>query len=420
VAASRVFQRRRHSFDLPAKETDVTPVTTQQNAHLMQFSPRPPPVMVHGEGSYLWDAQGRRYLDFVQGWAVNCLGHSPPALLRALEAQAHAVLNVGPAYHNQPALTLAARLAQHSKLGRVFFACSGAEANEAAVKLARKWGQKHKRGAYEVISTRDGFHGRTLAMTCATGKAGFDTAFPPAVPGFKKAAYGDVEALEQAVTDHTVAVLVEPIQGEAGVVVPPAGYLAALRALCDRHGLLLICDEIQTGMARTGPLFAHQSEGVLPDIMTLGKGLGGGLPLSALLCREDVACFEAGDHGGTFAGHTLLCAAGNAVLEALCEPVQAARRARHALELERGLCALAARHGLGVRGRGFLWALVLDADLAPALRDRAFDHGLLINAARPNVLRLMPALNVGSAEIAAMLATLSAVLDAAPRAAAGV
>jgi acetylornithine/N-succinyldiaminopimelate aminotransferase len=390
----------------------VTAITPPQTQYLMQFSPRPQPMMVHGEGSYLWDAQGRRYLDFVQGWAVNCLGHNPPALVQAIEAQLRAVINVGPAYHNQPAVTLAARLAQESGLERVFFACSGAEANEAAVKLARKWGQKHKRGAYEVISTRDGFHGRTLAMSCATGKAGFDTAFPPAVPGFRKVPYGDAEALEEALTEHTVAVLVEPIQGEAGVVVPPPHYLAALRALCDRHGLLLIFDEIQTGMARTGPLFAHQLEAVRPDIMTLGKGLGGGLPLSALLCRDDVACFEAGDHGGTFAGHALLCAAGSAVLEQLTDPGQAAQRMQRMRELEQGVRGLAVQHRLGVRGRGFLWALVLDTDAAPALRDRAFDHGLLINAARPNLLRLMPALNVGSTEIRALLETLSALLEA--------
>lgn len=390
----------------------MTATQTPHTDHLMQLSPRPAAAMVHGAGSYLWDAHGRRYLDFVQGWAVNCLGHSPPALIEAIDAQLRAVINVGPAYHNEPAIALAARLAALSGLPRVFFHCAGAEANEAAVKLARKWGQKHKRGAYEVISARDGFHGRTLAMTCATGKPGFDTAFPPAVPGFRKAAYGDAGAVEEALTEHTVAVLVEPIQGEAGVVMPPPGYLAALRALCDRHGLLLIFDEIQTGMARTGPLFAHQTEAVAPDIMTLGKGLGGGLPLSALLCREQVACFEAGDHGGTFAGHTLLCAAGNAVLAQLTEPRQVAQRAQRAQELERGLRALAARHGLGVRGRGFLWALVLGADDAAALRDRAFDHGLLLNAARPDVLRLMPALNVGWAEIAAMLETLSALLDA--------
>jgi acetylornithine/N-succinyldiaminopimelate aminotransferase len=390
----------------------VNAMTTQRTQHLMQLSPRPHALMVRGAGSYLWDAQGRRYLDFVQGWAVNCLGHSPPALLQAIEAQLRAVINVGPAYHNQPAIALAQRLAQLSGLERVFFACSGAEANETAVKLARKWGQKHKRGAYEVISTRDGFHGRTLAMTCATGKAGFDTAFPPAVPGFRKVPFGDAAAVEAALTEHTVAVLVEPIQGEAGVVVPAAGYLGQLRELCDRRQLLLIFDEIQTGMARTGPLFAHQAERVLPDVMTLGKGLGGGLPLSALLCREEVACFEAGDHGGTFAGHALLSAAGAAVLDALTDPAQTALRAQRAQELERGLRELAARHGLGVRGRGFLWALVLGAEHATAVRDRAFDHGLLINAARPDVLRLMPALTVGSAEIAAMLATLSAALDA--------
>jgi acetylornithine/N-succinyldiaminopimelate aminotransferase len=379
----------------------------------MQFSPRPDAVMVRGQDSYLWDQRGRRYLDFVQGWAVNCLGHNPPELTRALARQTAEVINVGPAYHNQPAAELAAQLAQASGLGRVLFACTGAEANEAAVKLARKWGQLHKRGAYEVITTRDGFHGRTLAMTCATGKEGFDRAFPPAVPGFRKVPYGDADAVAEALSEHTVAVMVEPIQGEAGVVVPPESYLRELRALCDAHGLLLIADEIQTGMARTGPLFAHQAAAAAPDIMTLGKGLCGGLPLSALLCREAVACFEPGDHGGTFAGHTLLCAAARAVFEALTSPQQIAQRARAAHALELGLRALAERHAFTLRGRGFLWGLVLDTARAAQVRDLAFERGLLVNAARPQVVRLMPALNLKSDEIAALLSILDAALRAA-------
>jgi acetylornithine/N-succinyldiaminopimelate aminotransferase len=377
---------------------------------LMQLTERPSPALVRGRGAHVWDEHGRRYLDLVQGWAVNCLGHSPAVIAEAVQAQLARVINVGPAYHNQPAHQLAERLAAASGLGRVFFACSGAEANEAALKLARKWGQKHKRGAYEVITTRDSFHGRTLALSCATGKPGFDTAFPPAVPGFKKVPYDDIDAIEAAISADTVAVMVEPIQGEAGVVVPQPGYLSALRALCDRHGLLWIADEIQTGMARTGPLFAHQSAGVTPDIMTLGKGLGGGLPLSALLCRTAVSCFEAGDHGGTFTGHALLCAVGHAILEALLEPEAAARRALTEHELGRVLGKLATEHGLSLRGRGFLWALVLPDASAQALRDRAFEQGLLINAARPNVLRLMPPLNLTQEELGELEAKLDELL----------
>jgi acetylornithine/N-succinyldiaminopimelate aminotransferase len=369
---------------------------------LMQLIDRPPSPMVRGLGSYLWDERGKRYLDFVQGWAVNCLGHSPNVLNAALKAQLERVTNVGPAYHNQPALALAERLAETSQLERVFFLCTGAEANEGAVKLARKWGQKHRQGAYEVITTHESFHGRTLAMMSASGKPGFDTLFPPTVPGFRKVPFGDVGAVTAALSDATVAIMVEPIQGEGGVVVPPDGYLRALRELCDQRGVLLIADEIQTGVARTGPLYAHQSEGVLPDIMTLGKGLGGGLPLSALLCREQVACFEPGDQGGTFAAHALLCAVGLAVLERLLEPDEVTRRAAHAALLERSLGELAHTHGLGLRGRGFLWALVLNEPKAASVRERAFAEGLLVNAARPNVVRLMPSLEVSSAEIAQM------------------
>ncbi|HEX6242110.1 MAG TPA: aminotransferase class III-fold pyridoxal phosphate-dependent enzyme [Polyangiales bacterium] len=381
-----------------------------QTQALMQFSERPPPTMVRGEGIYLWDEQDRRYLDLVQGWAVNCLGHSPRVIADALAAQATRVLNVGPAYHNQPAHWLATRLSALSGLSRVCFACSGAEANEVALKLARKWGQLHRSGAFEVLTTRDSFHGRTLALTSATGKASFEGAFPPAVPGFRKVPYDDLEAMEAAISGDTVAVMVEPIQGEAGVVVPTPGYLRGLRALCDRKGILLIADEIQTGMGRTGPLFAHQSEAVRPDIMTLGKGLGAGVPVSALLCRAELDCFAPGDHGGTFAGHALLCSVGLAVVEALTEPGAALERERTAQAFEQLLHRLAAKHGLGVRGRGFLWALVLPQPRAAHVRDKAFERGLLLNAARPDVLRLMPPLNLERAQLQQIEQLLTAVL----------
>ncbi len=369
---------------------------------LMELIDRPASPMVRGRGSYLWDERGKRYLDFVQGWAVNCLGHNPEVIARAIETQLLRVTNVGPAYHNQPASDLAQRLAGASGLERVFFLCTGADANEGALKLARKWGQKQRGGAHEVITMRESFHGRTLALMSASGKPGFDTRFPPAVPSFRKVPFGDAAAVAAAIDDATVAVMVEPIQGEAGVVMPDANYLHALRAICDQRGVLLIFDEVQTGMARTGPLFAYQAHGITPDIMTLGKGLGGGLPLSALLCSERVACFEPGDQGGTFAAHALLCAVGLAVFDRLTDPVEVARRAAHAALLERSLTGLAERHGLNLRGRGFLWALVLAEPRAQRVRERAFSAGLLLNAARQDVLRLMPSLEVSSAEIAEM------------------
>jgi acetylornithine/N-succinyldiaminopimelate aminotransferase len=381
--------------------------------HLMQLNVRPDVHMERGFGSYLWDTAGRRYLDFVQAWAVNCLGHSPDVLTQALQRQLERVVHVGAAFHNEPAHALARRLAALSGLTRVFLACSGAEANEAAVKLARKWGQKHRGGAYEVITTRDSFHGRTLAMTCASGKPGFDRAFPPAVEGFPKVPFGDVDAVARAIGERTVAVMVEPIQGEAGVVVPPTGYLRALRALCDERGILLLLDEVQTGMGRTGPLFAHQSERALPDIMTLGKGLGGGLPISAMLAREHVACFELGDHGGTFSGHALLSAGALALIELLASERHTELRVRSSRALEAALSPIAQTHGAALRGRGHLWALVLPADDAERVRDRAFALGLLVNAARPNVVRLMPALDVGEREIGEFAALLDAALAGA-------
>jgi acetylornithine/N-succinyldiaminopimelate aminotransferase len=383
-----------------------------ESSVLMQFNLKPVARMVRGRGSYLWDEHGRRYLDFVQGWAVNALGHSPALVRDAVLAQLDAVLNPGPAYHNQPSHALAERLAALSGFDRVFLGGSGADANEAAVKLARKWGQRHKQGAFEVITTLDSFHGRTLAMSNATGKPGFADACAPSIAGFPKVPFGDLEAVARAIGERTVAVMVEPIQGEAGAVTPPAGYLRGLRALCDRAGILLIVDEVQTGMARTGPLFAHQHEDVRPDLMTLGKSLGAGLPISALLAREQVACFELGDHGGTFCAHAVLSAAALAVVEHISSRAHSALRKTSAQALESALRGLAERHGAKLRGAGHLWGVVLPSPRSEQVRDHCFAAGLLINAPRPDVLRLMPALDVGGDEIAAMRELLDAALSA--------
>jgi acetylornithine/N-succinyldiaminopimelate aminotransferase len=368
----------------------------------MSLNVRPDVKMVRGAGSYLWDHRGRRYLDFIQGWAVNCLGHCPKVVTDAVVQQLAQVMNVGPAHYNEPALLLTERLARLSGLEQVFLANSGVEANEAAVKLCRKWGQRHRHGAYEVITAHDGFHGRTLAMTSATGKPGWEDAFPPKIAGFPKCAYGDIDAIEALISERTVAVMVEPIQGESGAVTPPVGYLRELRDLCSRRGILLVLDEVQTGLARTGPLFAFQAAGITPDIVTLGKGLGGGLPISALLAKREVACFEHGDHGSTFGGNAVTSRAALAVLDELERPEAAAARAACSSELETALQGLAREVGATVRGRGHLFGVVLPFDGAAQLRDRAFEAGLLINAARPNVLRFMPALNVSPAEVAEM------------------
>jgi len=381
-------------------------------SHLMPIVKRPAPVMVRGAGSYLWDEGGARYLDFIQGWAVNALGHAPPEVVTALGAQAAKLLTPSPALHNAPQLALARRLVELSGLHQACFVSSGAEAVEVAIKLARKWGRLHRGGAYEIVTTHGAFHGRTLAAMAASGKPGWDALFPPALPGFKKVAFGDVDAMRAAITERTAAILVEPIQGEGGVIVPPTGYLGALRELADERGVLLMLDEIQTGMGRTGHVFAHQSDGILPDVMTLGKGLGGGVPIAAALGSERASVFEPGDQGGTYAGNPLTAATALAVVDVICEPEFLRTVRQRGAELARGLARLSERHGgAQVRGRGLLWALRLDAPVAEQVRDACLASGLLVNAAQSDVLRFMPSLRVSSEEIAQMLAQLDDALS---------
>ncbi|WP_341675023.1 acetylornithine transaminase [Niveibacterium sp. SC-1] len=360
-------------------------------------------VMARGEGSWLWDEQGRRYLDMVQGWAVNSLGHGHPALVAAITAQAHTLMNPSPAFYNRPAMTLAHQLAESSGLAHVFFANSGAEANEGAIKLARKWGRLHREGAWKIITFADSFHGRTLATMSASGKAGWDTMFAPQVPGFPKARLNDLASVESLVDAETVAIMLEPVQGESGVWPATPAFLQGLRALCDREGMLLICDEVQTGVGRTGRLFAHQAAGVAADIMTLGKGLGGGLPLAALLASESASCFAPGEQGGTFNGNPLCVSAGVAVMTEIGRSGFLQEVAAKGANFAQGLRSLAERHTLGeVRGEGLLLALELGdrdgAGLVTRARDRA-DTGLLINAPRPHCLRFMPALTISREEI---------------------
>ena len=390
-------------------------VVAPQANHLMKITPRPHAVMMRGRGAWLWDDSGRRYLDFVQGWAVNCLGHCHPALADAVARQAATLLNPSPAYYNDQAVTLARRLAEVSGLDQVFLANSGAEANEGAIKLARKWGRLHRQGAWKIITFHNGFHGRTLATMSATGKPGWDAMFAPQVPGFPKARLNDVASVESLIDDQATAIMLELIQGEAGVLAATPSFVQALRSLCDRHGLLLIVDEVQTGVGRTGHLFACETYGVSPDLMTLGKGLGGGAPLSAVLASSAASCFDYGEQGGTFCGNALMAALGNAVLDIVSDSsFLSGVRARGAY-LATGLRDLAQCHNLGeVRAHGLLQALELKPGLdANRVAERAFDLGLLINAPRSTCLRFMPALNVSEAEIAQMLELLDAALRTA-------
>ena len=371
---------------------------------LMEITSRPPLVFVRGEGAWIYDHQGRKYLDFVQGWAVNCLGHSPRVIVDALAAQAARLINPSPAFWNEPSARLAQLIVAHSCFDRVFFTNTGAEANEGAIKLARKWGAKFKGGAYEIIAFDHAFHGRTLATMAASGKAGWDKLFEPKVPGFPKAVLNDLRSVERLVTERTVAVMLEPIQGEAGVLPATDEFLRELRAFTRTRGLLLILDEVQTGIGRTGKLFGYEHAGIEPDMMTLGKGIGGGVPLAALVARQGVCCFEHGDQGGTYNGNPLMTAVGCAVMETLLAPGFLDGVAERGRQLTGGLQQLAAKHGLGeVRGRGLLVALDLGREAGAKVVDAARERGLLINSPRPETLRFMPALTTTSAEIDAML-----------------
>ena len=389
-------------------------MSDDQFRHVMKITKRPPVAMVRGAGSWLYDEDGRAYLDFVQGWAVNCLGHCHPAIREALAGQAATLINCSPSYYNAPMARLATRVAETSGLAHVFFCNSGAEANEGAIKLARKWGALHRGGAYEIVTTHGAFHGRTLATMSASGKPAFERLFEPKVPGFVKVPLNDIDAMAAAITDRTAAVMLEPIQGEAGVVPAADDYLRAVRALTRERGVLLVLDEIQTGIGRTGLLYGWEHAGTRPDIMTLGKGLGGGVPIAALVASEHASCFEPGDQGGTFNGNALMAAVGVAVMDIVArEGFLASVRETGAYFIER-LRALSADLGHGeVRGRGLLLALALSHGDADKIVATAFERGLIVNAPRPDTLRFMPALTVTNAEIDEMIARLTTCLDRA-------
>jgi acetylornithine/N-succinyldiaminopimelate aminotransferase len=373
---------------------------------VMFITPRPEVIMVEGQGSWLTDNNGKRYLDFLQGWAVNCLGHGNPGMIEALNAQAKKLINPSPAFYNEPMIGLSNLLTANSCFDKVFFANSGAEANEGAIKLARKWGQLNKSGAFEIITFDHSFHGRTLATMSASGKPNWDTMFAPQVPGFPKADLNDLDSVKKLVTDQTVAVMLEPVQGEGGVIPATKEFMRELRKFTKENNILLIADEVQAGCGRTGTLFAYQNYGVEPDIMTLGKGIGGGVPLAALLATDAVACFVPGDQGGTYNGNPLMTAVGISVIEQLLAPGFLDEVKAKGELLKSELLKLVTEFNLeGERGEGLLRALMLGKDIGPKLVELARDRnpeGLLINSPRPNLLRFMPALNVSDDEIRQM------------------
>lgn len=385
--------------------------TPPELAALMPIAQRPNLVFEAGSGNFLFDQDGQRYLDWVQGWGACALGHCPAVVVDAITRQAATLINPSPAFFNRPAAQLAQFLTENSIFDHVFFGSSGAEVNEGAIKLARKWGQIHRNGAHEIITFANAFHGRTLATMAASGKPGWDTLFAPIIPGFRKATLNDLASVEALINANTVAIMLEPIQGEAGVYPASKAFATGLAEFCRRENLLLIVDEVQSGCGRTGELFHYQALGIEPDIMTLGKAIGGGTPLAALLANCRASCFEPGDQGGTYCGNPLLCAVGLAVMQTIAAPPFLATVRNNGTYFATRLRALSTELGLGgVRGSGFLVALELGDDIAPRVATHAREAGLLINAPRSHCLRFMPALTISRDDIDCGLKILRAAL----------
>jgi acetylornithine/N-succinyldiaminopimelate aminotransferase len=389
---------------------DVAKLTDK---HVAQTYARYPIALVRGKGTRVWDADGKEYLDFLAGIAVNSLGHCHPAVVRAIQQQARKLLHVSNLYHIQAQSELARELCRNSFADRVFFCNSGAEANEAAFKLARRYGGEHLGGKYEILSAQNSFHGRTLATLTATGQEKVRAGYDPLPAGFRQIPFNDLGAVEEAVDPQkTAGIIVEPIQAEGGVIAADETYLRGLRELCDRRGLLLIFDEVQTGMGRTGKLFAYEHYGVAPDIMTLAKALGGGLPLGAMLAREDVAqSFKPGSHASTFGGNPLACNAGLAVVKTLLKGGVLKNCARMSKVFIRGLERLRERFpwARGIRGKGLLLGLELDKD-GTKIVDECMQEGLLLNCTASKILRFVPPLTITAKEIERGLAILEKVL----------
>jgi len=372
-----------------------------ENKYFMHTVNRLPVTLVKGEGARVWDDNGSEYLDFVAGWAVNSLGHCHPVVSKALAEQAHTLIQVSNQFYTVPQLQLAELLVQHSCLDKVFISNSGAEANEGAVKLARRYGKHHRNGAYEVISANGSFHGRTLSMVAASGQAKHQEPYLPLPAGFVNVEYNNLEAIKTATTDKTCAVILEPLQGEGGVNVPDDNYLKMVREWCSQKGILLILDEIQTGIGRLGTLFGYELYGVEPDVMTLAKGLGSGVPIGAIMVKDSANVFVPGEHGSTFGGNPLVCAAAYATLKYIIEN-NVADNARTVGQYFAGrLEELKDKYSFvtEVRGRGLLLAIEFNREIAADVLEACLKNGLLVNRLKPNALRFMPPLIIGRGEV---------------------
>ena len=379
----------------------------------MRTFQRLPVTLVRGQGARVWDIEGKEYLDFVAGWAVNSLGHCHPVVVKALMEQSQKLIQASNQFYTIPQVQLAELLVADSCLDKVFFCNSGAEAAEGAIKLARRYGKIHRNGAYSIVTARGSFHGRTLATVAATGQDKFQEPYVPLPDGFVNVDFNDIDAVKAATTDQTCAVMVEPIQGEGGVNVPNDNYLKEIKAWCDEKGILLILDEVQTGIGRTGTLFAYEQFGVEPDVMILAKGLGSGVPIGALLAKERASVFVPGEHGSTFGGNPLVCAACFAALKFIVDsniPEKVSQLGRYFVS---GLETLKEKFDFidEVRGRGLLLALSFNSDIAEEVVLDCLEKGLLVNKVKPNALRFMPPLIVTEGDIDKTLGILEEVFS---------
>lgn len=378
----------------------------------MQVFKRNDIVLVRGRGMKVWDEMGKEYLDFVAGLAVNSLGHCHPVMVKALIRQAKILTQTSNLYYTIPQVQLSELLVKSSCLDRVFICNSGAEANEGAIKLARRYGKIKLHGAYEIITTTDSFHGRTLATTAATGQNKFQEPYTPLPTGFVNVNYNDIEAIKKATNELTCAIMLEPIQGEGGVNIPDNDYLKKVRAWCDEKGILLILDEIQTGIGRTGTLYAYQQYNVEPDIMTLAKGMGSGIPIGAFLAKEKVCVFKVGEHGGTFVGNPLMCAAAYEVMKYIIDKnvpdhaLQMGQNLMYELNRLKGKFAEIKE----VRGKGLMIAITFREDIATDIMNRCAAKGLLVNNVKPDTVRLLPPLIIGKKDIQKAVEILDSVL----------
>lgn len=388
----------------------------EQKLFLRTFT-RSPVTLVRGKGAQVWDDQGKEYLDFVGGWAVTSLGHCPPVVVEALAGQAKTLIQVSNQFYTVPQLELAQLLVENSCLDRVFFCNSGVEANEGAVKLARRYGKLRLNGAYQVITTYDSFHGRTLAMTAATGQDKFQEPYTPLPPGFINVEYDNVEAIKAATTAQTCAVMLEPIQGEGGVNMPDDDYLREIQRWCREKGIVFILDEIQTGIGRIGTLFAYEQYGVEPDVMTLAKGLASGVPIGAFLAKESVSVFAPGEHGSTFGGNPLVCAAACATVKYIIDHDIPGKVSQVGNYFIGKLESLKRRFEFitQVRGRGLLIAVEFNSEIAQEVVMACLDKGLLVNKVKPNALRFMPPLIITEKEVDKAIGILDQVLAEAAR-----